>query len=390
MTYRHTLYASYLGYITQAICNNLPPLLFVTFNERFGVTLGQLGLLVSINFFIQIVVDLLAARYVDRIGHRRAVVLAQVFSTLGLLLLSVLPYLLPNAFVAILIPVAMSAVGGGLLEVLVSPIVESLPGEHKEKAMSLLHSFYCWGHVAVVLLSTAYFALAGVDNWRYLPFLWAILPLLNAFLYAKVPMQPPLAAHERTPLRALFSRRIFWVFLLMMICAGASEQAMSQWASLFAERGLSVSKTMGDLLGPCAFAVLMGLARLLYGILGDKLNIRRAMALSAALCVGCYLLAANAPHPLLGLLGCAVTGFSVGLMWPGTFSMVARAFPQGGTAMFAMLALAGDMGCSAGPGLVGLVSGGAGLNAGLMVACVFPVLMLASALCLSLRRAAGR
>ena len=390
MTYRHTLYASYLGYITQAICNNLPPLLFVTFNERFGVTLGQLGLLVSINFFIQIVVDLLAARYVDRIGHRRAVVLAQVFSTLGLLLLGVLPYLLPNAFVAILIPVAMSAVGGGLLEVLVSPIVESLPGEHKEKAMSLLHSFYCWGHVAVVLLSTAYFALAGVDNWRYLPFLWAVPPLLNAFLYAKVPMQPPLAAHERTPLGALFSRRIFWVFLLMMICAGASEQAMSQWASLFAERGLSVSKTMGDLLGPCAFAVLMGLARLLYGILGDKLNIRRAMALSAALCVGCYLLAANAPHPLLGLLGCAVTGFSVGLMWPGTFSMVARAFPQGGTAMFAMLALAGDVGCSAGPGLVGLVSGGAGLNAGLMVACVFPVLMLASALCLSLRRAAGR
>ena len=390
MTYRHTLYASYLGYITQAICNNLPPLLFVTFNERFGVTLGQLGLLVSINFFIQMAVDLLAARYVDRIGHRRAVVLAQALSTLGLVLLGVLPYVLANAFAAILLPIAISAVGGGLLEVLVSPIVESLPGEHKEKAMSLLHSFYCWGHVAVVLLSTAYFALAGMDNWRYLPFLWAILPLLNAFLYAKVPMQPPLAAHERTPLGALFSRRIFWVFLLMMICAGASEQAMSQWASLFAERGLSVSKTMGDLLGPCAFAVLMGLARLLYGILGDKLNIRRAMALSAALCVGCYLLAANAPHPLLGLLGCAVTGFSVGLMWPGTFSMVARAFPQGGTAMFAMLALAGDVGCSAGPGLVGLISGGSGLSAGLMAACAFPALMFFSAACLSLRHHAGR
>ena len=390
MTYRHTLYASYLGYITQAICNNLPPLLFVTFNERFGVTLGQLGLLVSINFFIQMVVDLLAARYVDRIGHRRAVVLAQVLSTLGLLMLGVLPYLLPNGFVAILIPIAMSAVGGGLLEVLVSPIVESLPGEHKEKAMSLLHSFYCWGHVAVVLLSTAYFALAGMDNWRYLPFLWAVLPLLNAFLYAKVPMTPPLAAHERTPLRALFSRKLFWVFLLMMVCAGASEQAMSQWSSLFAERGLAVGKTVGDLLGPCAFAVLMGLARLLYGILGDRLNIRRAMVLSAGLCVACYLLAANAPHPLLGLLGCAVTGFSVGLMWPGTFSMVARAFPQGGTAMFAMLALAGDVGCSAGPGLVGLISGGSGLSAGLMAACAFPALMFFSAACLSLRHHAGR
>ena len=380
MTYRHTLYASYLGYVTQAICNNLPPLLFVTFNERFGVTLGQLGLLVSINFAIQMLVDLLSARYVDRIGHRRAVVLAQGLSTAGLLLLGVLPYVLENAFIAILIPIAIGAVGGGLLEVLVSPIVEGLPGEHKEKSMSLLHSFYCWGHVAVVLLSTAYFALAGVENWRYLPLIWAILPFANAFLYAKVPMQPPLAEHERMPLKTLFSKKVFWLFLLMMVCAGASEQAMSQWSSLFAERGLSVGKAMGDLLGPCAFAALMGLARLLYGLLGDKLNVRRAMALSAALCVGCYVLAANAPHPLPGLLGCALTGFSVGLMWPGTFSIVARAYPQGGTAMFAMLALAGDVGCAAGPGLVGLVSGGAGLSAGLMVACIFPVLMLVSAL----------
>ena len=380
MTYRHTLYASYLGYVTQAICNNLPPLLFVTFNERFGVSLGQLGLLVSINFAIQMLVDLLSARYVDRIGHRRAVVLAQALSTLGLLLLGVLPYVLTNAFVAILIPIAISAVGGGLLEVLVSPIVESLPGEHKEKTMSLLHSFYCWGYVAVVLLSTAYFAAFGVENWRYLPLAWAVLPLANAFLYARVPMVPPVAEHERTPIRSMFGKKVFWLFLLMMICAGASEQAMGQWASLFAERGLNVSKTVGDLLGPCAFAALMGLARLLYGKFGERLNIRRAMVFSAALCVCCYLVAANAPHPLLGLLGCALTGFSVALMWPGTFSIVARVFPQGGTAVFALLALAGDVGNSVGPGLVGFVSGGAGLNAALMVACAFPVLMLAASL----------
>lgn len=372
MTYRHTLYASYLGYVTQAICNNLPPLLFVTFNERFGVTLGQLGLLVSINFAIQMLVDLLSARYVDRIGHRGRWSWRQGMSTAGLLLLGVLPYVLENAFIAILIPIAIGAVGGGLLEVLVSPIVEGLPGEHKEKAMSLLHSFYCWGHVAVVLLSTAYFALAGVENWRYLPLIWAILPFANAFLYAKVPMQPPLAEHERMPLKTLFSKKVFWLFLLMMVCAGASEQAMSQWSSLFAERGLSVARPWGDLLGPCAFAALMGLARLLYGLLGDKLNVRRAMALSAALCVGCYVLAANAPHPLLGLLGCALTGFSDGTDVAGTFSIVARAYPQGGTAMFAILALAGDVGCAAGPGLVGLVSGGAGLSAGLRVACIFP------------------
>ena len=380
MTYRHTLYACYLGYVTQAICNNLPSLLFVTFNERFGVTLGQLGLLVSINFAIQMLVDLLAVRYVDRIGHRRAVMLAQILSTVGLVLLGVLPYVMENAFLAILLPIAINAVGGGLLEVLVSPIVESLPGEHKEKAMSLLHSFYCWGSVAVVLLSTAYFSLAGMENWRYLPLIWAILPLANAFLYARVPMRPPLAEHERVPVKTLFSGKAFWVFLLMMLCAGASEHAMSQWSSLFAERGLSVSKTMGDLLGPCAFAVLMGLSRLLYGLFGHRLKVRRAMALSAGLCVGCYLLAAFAPHPLLGLLGCALTGFCVGLMWPGALSMVARVYPQGGTAMFAILALAGDVGCSAGPGLVGWVAGGAGLNAGLVVACVFPTLMLAAAL----------
>ncbi len=380
MTYRHTLYACYLGYVTQAICNNLPSLLFVTFNECFGVTLGQLGLLVSINFAIQMLVDLLAVRYVDRIGHRRAVMLAQILSTVGLVLLGVLPYVMENAFLAILLPIAINAVGGGLLEVLVSPIVESLPGEHKEKAMSLLHSFYCWGSVAVVLLSTAYFSLAGMENWRYLPLIWAILPLANAFLYARVPMRPPLAEHERVPVKTLFSGKAFWVFLLMMLCAGASEHAMSQWSSLFAERGLSVSKTMGDLLGPCAFAVLMGLSRLLYGLFGHRLKVRRAMALSAGLCVGCYLLAAFAPHPLLGLLGCALTGFCVGLMWPGALSMVARVYPQGGTAMFAILALAGDVGCSAGPGLVGWVAGGAGLNAGLVVACVFPTLMLAAAL----------
>ena len=380
MTYRHTLYACYLGYVTQAICNNLPSLLFVTFNECFGVTLGQLGLLVSINFAIQMLVDLLAVRYVDRIGHRRAVMLAQILSTVGLVLLGVLPYVMENAFLAILLPIAINAVGGGLLEVLVSPIVESLPGEHKEKAMSLLHSFCCWGSVAVVLLSTAYFSLAGMENWRYLPLIWAILPLANAFLYARVPMRPPLAEHERVPVKTLFSGKAFWVFLLMMLCAGASEHAMSQWSSLFAERGLSVSKTMGDLLGPCAFAVLMGLSRLLYGLFGHRLKVRRAMALSAGLCVGCYLLAAFAPHPLLGLLGCALTGFCVGLMWPGALSMVARVYPQGGTAMFAILALAGDVGCSAGPGLVGWVAGGAGLNAGLVVACVFPTLMLAAAL----------
>lgn len=337
-------------------------------------------MLVSVNFAIQMAVDLLAARYADRLGVRRAVVLAEGISAIGLALLGILPYAMENAFAAILIPIALNAVGGGLLEVMVSPIVESLPTGHKEKAMSLLHSFYCWGHVAVVLLSTAFFAAAGIENWRYLPIIWAAVPLFDTWLFCRAPLLPPVPEGERTPLKALFSRKVFWIFLLMMVCAGASEQAMSQWSSLFAELGLSVPKAAGDLLGPCAFAALMGLSRLLYGLRGDRLNLRKAMALSAALCVGCYLLAVFAPHPLARLLGCAVTGFSVGLMWPGTFSTVARAYPQGGTAMFAILALSGDVGCSVGPGLVGLVSGGFGLSMGLLAACVFPALMLAAAL----------
>jgi len=378
MTYKHTLYASYLGYVTQSIVNNLPPLLFVTFNERFGVSLSELGFLVSINFAIQMLTDLLAVKYIDRIGHRRGVVLAQALSTAGLVLLGILPYAMGNAFVAILIPVALNAVGGGLLEVLVSPIVESLPGEHKEKKMSLLHSFYCWGHVAVVLFSTLYFSLAGIASWRWLPLLWAVVPFVNVFFYGKVPLCAPVPEHLRIPLRQLFSKKVFLLFLVMMICAGASEQAMSQWSSLFAERGLSVTKAMGDLLGPCAFAVLMGLSRLLYGIFGARLKIRRAMGFSAALCVLSYLIAVFSPRPLVALFGCALTGLSVGLLWPGTFSVVARAFPQGGTAMFAVLALAGDVGCSVGPGLVGWVSAGAGLPMGLLAAAAFPMMMLVS------------
>lgn len=381
LTYKHTLYASYLGYITQSICNNLPPLLFVTFNEQFDVSLTELGLLVSINFFIQMLTDILAMKYIDRVGHRLGVIIAQAFSSVGMVLLGVLPFVMGNSFLAILIPIALNAVGGGLLEVLVSPIVESLPGEHKEKTMSLLHSFYCWGHVGVVLLSTLYFTLAGIENWRWLPMIWALIPLFNTFFYGSVPLLAPVSEHERVPIKSLLSKKVFWLFLLMMVCAGASEQAMSQWSSLFAERGLSVSKTMGDLLGPCAFALLMGLSRLLYGIMGERLKIRRAMMLSAGLCVASYLVAIFAPWPIVGLMGCAVTGFSVGLMWPGTFSMVAKSFPQGGTAMFAILALAGDVGCSAGPGIAGVVSGLSTLNMGLLVACIFPVLMLmASAL----------
>lgn len=384
LTYRHTKYASYLGYITQAIVNNLAPLLFVTFNTSFGISLERIGLLVSVNFGIQIVVDLISVKYIDRIGYRAGAVMAHVFATAGLVLLGVLPALMADKYAALLIAITLNAVGGGLTEVLISPIIESLPGDEKAGAMSLLHSFYCWGHMAVVILSTVYFLTAGIENWRWLPVLWALVPLFNAFFFAKVPLRVLVEESARVPVKKLFSSGIFWLFLALMICAGASEQAMSQWTSLFAESGLKVSKTMGDLLGPCMFAAMMGTSRLLYGIFGSRLNIRRGLELSAALCILSYLVAVLSPWALLSLAGCALCGFSVGLMWPGTFSLAARDYAAGGTAMFALLALAGDVGCSVGPGVVGVVSGwfealrmeSEALKIGIGAAIGFPILML--------------
>ena len=390
LTYRHTKYAAYLGYITQAIVNNLAPLLFVTFNESYGISLEKIGLLVSVNFGVQILIDFLAVKFVDRIGYRAGAVSAHIFAVSGLVCLGVLPEVMSNTYAALMIAICLNAIGGGLTEVLISPIVESLPGDEKASAMSILHSFYCWGHVSVVILSTLYFSLVGMENWCYLPVIWAVIPLFNVFFFSKVPLRVLVEESERVPVKKLCSSGIFWLFMILMVCAGASEQSMSQWSSLFAERGLNVSKTMGDLLGPCMFAILMGTSRLIYGIVGSKLNIRAGLIFSSVLCIASYLLAVLSPLPIVSLIGCALCGFSVGLMWPGTFSLAAKDFPAGGTAMFALLALAGDLGCGGGPGLVGLISGWAErgsavsdpLKLGIGVAIVFPVLMLAGMLAL--------
>jgi fucose permease len=375
LSYRHTLAASYTGYITQAIVNNLAPLLFLTFQRQFGVSLSSLALLITVNFGVQLLVDLAATQFVDRIGYRAAAVAAHLCATLGLFAMGTLPFILPP-YPGLLIAVIINALGGGLIEVIISPIVEALPGERKAAAMSLLHSFYCWGCVTVVLLSTLYFNLVGIGMWRYLPMLWALLPLGNVFLFARVPMKT--LTDESRPalsLRSLLRKRVFLILLLMMIASGASELAMAQWSSLFAEAGLGISKTQGDLLGPCAFAVLMGLSRMFFGLLPGRLKLERVLLLSGGLCVISYLITVFSPFPLLALAGCALCGFSVGAMWPGTFSLASRIFPLGGTPMFAILALAGDLGCGAGPGLVGLVMSGTSLNRGLLAAVIFPLLL---------------
>lgn len=382
LTYRHTKYAAYIGYISQAIVNNLAPLLFVSFRRDLALSLDKISLLITINFCVQIIVDLLSAKYIDRIGYRRAALLAHIMIVLGLVGLGTLPFLVPP-FAGVAVCVVVYAVGGGLTEVIISPIVEALPGDEKESAMSLLHSFYCWGQVAVVLLSTLYFTTIGVQNWHYLPFLWALVPAFNIFMFANVPICTLNEGGGSVPLKKLFCVRVFWLFLLLMVCAGASELAMSQWASLFAEEGLKVSKTFGDLLGPCAFAVLMGTARTVYGIRGSKMNLRRTIFFSALLCVISYMIVVFAPHPVIALAGCALTGLAVGIMWPGTFSLALQYYPQGGTAMFAILALAGDIGCSLGPTLAGFVADHTGdMHDGIFAATAFPVLLVVGILLL--------
>lgn len=378
-TNQATIYACYLGYVVQGIINNINPILFVTYQNRLGISLEMISVLIIMNFGFQILVDLIAAKYVDRIGHRLCMMMAHVCTVLGLLCISILPFVLPSPVIGLCIATVLNGIGGGLLEVLVSPIVEAVPGEEKEKAMSLLHSFYCWGCVGFIGISTLLLRVLGSENWFFMPLIWAVLPAINIYAFSKVPILRLVEAGEELPVRKLFRMKIFWLLVVLMLCAGASEMGMSQWASYFAELGLGVNKTMGDLLGPCFFCILMGLARTYYGRSESKMNLNRFIKVSCLLCVVSYLLAVFAPYPILGLLGCGLCGLSIAILWPGTFSIAARTCKAGGTALFALLALAGDVGCAAGPQVVSLVSGSApeyGLKAGLLAAVIFPVVLL--------------
>ena len=386
-SYNHTLYASYLGYITQAIVNNFAPLLFLTFQRSYSIPLSQITLLVTFNFTVQLIVDLLSAKFADRIGYRILIVAAHIFVAVGLAGLALFPPLFTDSFFGLLLAVLFYAIGGGIIEVLVSPIVEACPSEHKSAAMSLLHSFYCWGHVFVVVASTIFFALAGIAHWRILACAWAVIPLLNAVYFSQVPIAHLTEDGEGLPVRRLATLPVFWVFVILMVCAGAAEQAMSQWASAFAESGLHVPKSIGDLAGPCLFAGAMGTSRILYSRMSKRIDLAAFMLGSCVLCIAGYLIASLSPNPGIALAGCAIIGFAVGIFWPGTFSVASKKCPKGGTAMFALLALAGDLGCGGGPTVVGFVSNAfsGNLKTGLLAAVVFPVLF-AGTLWISERR----
>ena len=377
--YRKTLLSCYLGFITQAITANFAPLLFLTFKDTYGIPLEKIALIPMAFFLTQLLIDFAATKFVDRIGYRTCVVCSQVLSAVGLALLAVLPEVLPDPFTGILIAVVLYAMGAGLIEVLISPIVEACPFDNKDGVMSLLHSFYCWGMVGVILGSTVFFAVFSVKNWHILALLWAVIPFVNAFNFLKCPIERLTEDGEGVKMGQLFRIPLFWLMALLMVCSGASEISMAQWASAFTESAMGVSKTIGDLVGPCLFAVLMGISRVFYGKMSEKLDLTKTMLGCGALCILCYLLASLSSLPVLGLMGCALCGISVGIMWPGTLSISAQKCPKGGTVMFALLALAGDLGGSIGPSLVGSVSSMAdgNLKTGLLVATLFPVLLIA-------------
>ncbi len=379
LTYKHTIRACFTGYGIQAIINNFIPLLFIFFGEKYGIGLAEISFLITFNFFVQLLVDVVGAVIVDRIGYRISMVTAHAFAALGFVCLTILPDVMTNAYAGIVISVVLYAIGGGLLEVLVSPVGEACPTENKQAVMAVLHSFYCWGHVAVVVISTLFFAVAGIENWRWLVLLWIVICVYNGIKFAIVPIYDLVKEEEESiPFTSILKNKVFWMLMLMMFAAGASEQSVSQWSSAFAEAGLKVPKAIGDLAGPMFFAIMMGLSRTIYSKLTVKFKLEYMMYVLTFLCLFSYLVISLSPVPALSLVGCGICGFSVGIMWPGTFSIASGLLRRGGTALFALLALAGDLGCGGGPAFVGMISDNmdGALDKGILYAVIFPVLMI--------------
>lgn len=376
--YSHTFFACSLGYVTQAVVNNFTPLLFLVFRDTFGLTLSQLGLIVTVNFCVQITVDFFSSVFVDKLGYRRSILIAHLFDVIGMGLLSVLPRVMSEPFAGLLIAVTVNAIGGGMIEVLISPVVEACPRQNKQASMSLLHSFYCWGHVLLVVVSTLLFRIFGIDRWYIPAMLWGILPLLNFFYFCLVPIPVPVKEGEGKRFGELLRDKSFLLFFMIMICAGSTEQAMSQWSSAFAEDALGVSKQIGDIAGPAFFACMMGLSRMFYTTVSKKIALQKYMPSLACLGIFSYLLAGLCQVPVVSFIGCGLCGFAAGIMWPGTLSLAAENIRNGGTVMYSLLALAGDVGCALGPFAVGEISDrfGGNLKTGLIFSAVFPALLL--------------
>ena len=355
LSYNHTVAACSISYAIQAIVNNYAPLLFVTYNRVYDIPLSKIALLITLNFFTQLIIDLLSVFLTDKIGYRNLIMSAHLFAVIGFWGLAFLPEII-DPFTGLTISVIIYGIGGGLLEVLISPVVEAGPSDEKSSVMSFLHSFYSWGQLLVVLLSTLFFLVFGIENRVYLTVFWTLLPIANMVYFYFVPICTLEDNEKGLPLSELFKNKVFYLMIILMICSGACELGMSQWASAFAEAGLKVSKAVGDILGPCMFALFMGVSRMFYSVKGNKLELEKYTLFSAVLCLLGYLLSSLSANSILALSGCAICGFSVGVMWPGTYVLAHKKIPKGGTPLFALLALAGDIGCTSGPTFIGYVS----------------------------------
>ena len=376
-SFRHTKAACYIAGMVQAMVCGFVPLLVVIFNRDYGISLSLITVLLTVNFVAQFTADLVSIFFVNKVSRRACIVAAHIFVGTGYFLLGVVPFFMKDIYWGVFLSVVLFSTGGGLLEVMTSPILDSCPSENKAAAMSILHSMFSFGSIGVILLSSMFFWVFGQANWQYLPFIWSIIALLNAVYLSIVPIKKVNAENKKVSPRGVFKQKQFFVLMLVMMCGGASEIAMSQWASAFAESSLGVSKTVGDILGPCMFALMMGISRITYPFFAHKINLMKYIKGCSALCVVAYLIAALSPFKAFALAGCGLCGFAVGIMWPGTVSLAARSSLDGGTAIFALIALAGDIGCTVGPMVVGFVSSifGGEFRAGLLAATIFPLIL---------------
>lgn len=374
--YLPTKLAGYVGFIVQAIVNNFLPILFIVFQDVYGLGYEKLGRLIVINFATQMFIDFITPKIIHKLGYRRAAFLCQFTACVGLCLMAVLPRFMSNTYLAIIISIVFYATGSGLMEVILSPMIEMLPTGNKSGNMAVLHSFYCWGQTVVVPLTTLMVFIFGRENWTYIPLVWAVVPFVNMFTFLRVPIVEPDSEEKQSTFLELARTPKFVVYMVMMLCAGASEIAMSQWSSLFVEQALGVSKAIGDIVGPCLFALFMALGRVIYASLSKKVSFTRLLIWLNLLCFICYVMVALCHIAVLSLVFCALCGLSVSISWPGIYSAGARTFKTGGAVMFSAFAMCGDTGCALGPGLVGLVAEYTNLNVGFLVAAVFPLIMV--------------
>ncbi len=388
--YKHTIRACYAGTFTMSLVSNLTPLLFVILMDSFGLTFEQVGRLTLVNFMTQIAADLVFSKPVDKWGVRPFVAGGHFLCTIGLVLFALAPMYAPhNTYIWFMVSTVLFSCGGGLLELLLSPIVQAIPGDEKARAMSMLHSFYAWGFILVVVLTTTALGVFGSANWPLIMITWAILPLATGIAFLKVPLAPQVSEEQRTRTGVLLSSAFFVVVVLGIAAGGAAEVSMSQWISAFTERALGLSKQMGDLVGVCMFALFLGIGRASYGKWGGKTDVTTLMLWGAVGSVLCFLGAALIPNPILAMACCAANGLCVSLLWPGSIVTAAARFPLAGASMFAILAAGGDVGAAFGPWAVGAVADvvPSGLRGGLLVGTIYPAIMV---VCMLVVRAMNR